>query len=159
MFKNRAALAWVSNLFSLCRFPGIQSFYSFVIEQPQPAPPVASNAINNIPVQPLPKPGETLSQFTAELNSFAANMETYLGDYDAYTSALQQYPDILANWQRMRSLVIGNAEGVIGQAIDHYGKAFNVNLSSHWIILIAMSLGLIILLFGIYQGKSGQSYG
>jgi ABC-type multidrug transport system, ATPase component len=142
------------NLFSLCRFPGIRSFFSFVIEQPRPALPVAGGVIDNLPVQPLPKPGETLPEFTAEMNTYAAQMETYLGEYDAYMSDLRQYSDILNNWQRMRSLIIGNAEGVISEAIDHYGQAFNVNLVGHWSIMTAMILGLIILLFGIHQAKA-----
>ena len=141
------------NLFSLCRFPGIRSFYSFVIEQPQPASPEASSAINTMPVQPLPKPGETLNQFAAEMNSYAAKMETYLANYDSYLSAFHQYSDILANWQRTRSLIIGNAEGVIRESVDHYGTAFNVNLVNHWSIMLVMILSLIILLFGIHQGK------
>jgi ABC-type multidrug transport system ATPase subunit len=146
------------NLFSLCRFPGIQSFYSFVIEQPRPALPEASSAIDNIPVQPLPKPGETVNEFAGEMNTYAAQMETYQGEYDTYLSDLRHYSDILANWQRMRSLIIGNAEGVISEAIGYYGQAFNVNLVSHWSIMTAMNLSLIILLFGIYQGKVVASH-
>lgn len=141
------------NLFSICKFPGIQAYYSFILEQPRPALPQANSAINNIPALPLPGQGETLSQFTTDLNSFAAQMEIYLGNHDAYLSALRQYPETLENWQRMRSLIIGNAEGVIAEAIDHYGQGFNVDLISHWSILAAMSLGLVILLIGIQQGK------
>ncbi len=141
------------NLFSLCRFPGIRNFYSFIIEQPMPASPEASNAIDTIPVQPLPKPGETLDQFSAEMNTYAAQMETYLGNYVSYLSALQQYPDTLASWQRTRSLVIGNAEGVIREAIDHYGQAFDVNQSGHWSVLAAMIFSLVILLTVIHQRK------
>ena len=142
------------NIFSICRFPGVRAFYSYVIEQPRPAPPQVNNAINKIPVQPLPKQGETLNQFSVELNSYAAQLEIYLGNYDAYLSTLRQYPENLANWERMRSLVIGNAEGMIAGAIDHYGQGFNVNLMGHWLILSAMSLGLVILLIGIQHGKS-----
>lgn len=142
------------NLFSLCRFPGIRSFYSFVIEQPKPAPPEASSAINNIPVQPLPKQGETLNQFTAEMDTYAAQMEAYLGSNNAYLSDLRQYSDVLANWQRTRSLIIGNAEGVINEAIGTYGQAFNVNPVSNWSILTAIDLVLFVLLFAIHQGKS-----
>jgi ABC-type multidrug transport system ATPase subunit len=152
-FQKQGCICMGVNLFSLCRFPGIRNFYSFVIEQPMPASPQASSAIDNIPAQPLPKPGETLDQFSAQMDTYAAQMETYLGNYISYLSALQQYPDILANWQRMRSLIIGNAEGVIREAIDNYGQAFNVNLASHWSIMLAMILGLIILLSIIPQGK------
>ena len=140
------------NIFSICRFPGIHAFYSFQIEQPRPVLPAANSMINNIPVQPLPKQGETLDQYAAEVINYTAQLEIYQGNYDAYLSSLRQYPDALANWQRMRSLVIGNAEGVIAEAIDHYGQGFNVNLISHWSILAAMSLGLVILLIGIQQG-------
>ncbi|HVP20765.1 MAG TPA: ATP-binding cassette domain-containing protein [Anaerolineaceae bacterium] len=142
------------NIFSICKFPGIRAFYSYVIEQPRPVPPEANSAINNFPVQPLPKPGETLDQLAAEMNSYAAQIESYLGNYDAYLSTLRQYPETLANWQRMRSQIIGNAEGVIAEAIDHYGQGFDVNLTGHWSILAAMSLVLVVLLIGIQNGKS-----
>ncbi len=140
------------NIFSICRFPGIHALYSFPIEQPRPVPPAANNMTNNIPVQPLPKQGETLDQYAAEVNNYTAQLEIYQGNYDAYLSSLRQYSDNLANWQRMRSLVIGKAEGVIAEAIDHYGQGFNVDMISHWSILAAMSLGLVILLIGIQQG-------
>ena len=141
------------NLYSICKFPGIRSFFTLAIEQPKPLPPEANSAINNIPVQPLPRQGETLDQYANEMNNYTAQLEIYLGNYDAYLSTLRQYPDVLANWQRMRSLSIGNAEGVIAEAIDRYGQGFNVNLIGHWSILAVMSLCLIILLIGIQQGK------
>ena len=142
------------NLFSTCKFPGIHAFYAFQIEQPRPALPAANSAINNIPVQPLPRPGETLEQYAAEVTAYTAQLEIYQGNYDAYLSSLRRYPDDLEKWQRMRSLIIGNAEGVIAQAVEHYGQGFNVNLISHWSILAAMSLGLVMLLIGIQQGMS-----
>ena len=142
------------NIFSICKFPGIHAFYSFVIEQPRPAPPQTNTAINNFPVLPLPRQGETLNQFSGEMDSYAAQLEIYLGNNNAYLSSLKQYPEILANWQRTRSLVIGNAEGLIGEAVDHYGQGFNVDLIGHWSILAAMSLGLVFLIIGIQQGKS-----
>jgi ABC transport system ATP-binding/permease protein len=142
------------NIFSICRFPGIHAFYSYVIEQPRPAPPLANSAINTIPVQPLPEQGETLNQFDAKMNDYAAQMESYFGKYTAYLSTTREYSDILANWQRNRSLIIGNAEGVIAEAIDHYGQAFNVNLMSHWSSLAALSLGLVVLLIGIQNRRS-----
>jgi ABC transport system ATP-binding/permease protein len=143
-----------SNIFSICTIPGIHSFYSYVIEQPRPNPPQANSAIDKIPVQPLPQQGETLAQFTVELNRFSAQLESYLGNFDAYLSTLRQYPDTLANWQRVRSLVIGKAEGVIGEVVDRYGQGFNIDLKGHWAVLAAMSLGLIFLIIGIQQGKS-----
>jgi ABC transport system ATP-binding/permease protein len=136
------------NLFSTCRFPGIHAFYSFQIEQPRPATPSANSTINNIPVQPLPRPGETLDQYAAEVAKYTAQLEIYQGSYDAYVSSLRQYPDNLANWQRIRSLVIGNAEGVIAEAVDDYGQGFKVNLVNHWSILATMGIGLVILLIG-----------
>jgi energy-converting hydrogenase Eha subunit F len=141
------------NIYSTCRFPGIHAFYSFQIEQPKPVPPAMNSMINNIPVQPLPKQGETLDEYASEVSNYTAQLEIYLGNYDIYLSSLVQYPDNLANWQRMRSLVIGKAEGVIAEAIDHYGQGFNVNLVSHWSILTAMGLGLVILLISIQQAK------
>lgn len=141
------------NIYTICKFPGIHSFYSFQIEQPRPVPPAINSTINIIPVQPLPRQGETLDEYAAEVSNYTAQLEIYLGNYDAYLSNLIQYPDNLANWQRMRSLDIGRAEGVIAEAIDHYGQGFNVNLATHWSILTGMSLGLVILLMSIQQGK------
>ncbi len=152
-FQKQGCTCMGTNLFSLCRFPGIRNFYSFVIEQPEPVSPQAGSAINNIPVQPLPKPGESLDQFSAEMDTYAAQMETYLGNYASYLSDLQQYSGVLASWQRERSLIIGNAEGIIREAIDHYGQAFNVNVVDHWLVMAAMILFLIILLTVIHQGK------
>jgi hypothetical protein len=145
------------NLYSICKFPGIRSFFALAIEQPKPLPPAANSAINDIPVQPLPRQGETLDQYANEMNNYTAQLEIYLGNYDAYLSTLRQYPDVLANWQRMRSLIIGNAEGVIAEAINRYGQRFNVNLIGHWSILAAMSLCLIIILVGIQQGKGAAN--
>ena len=139
------------NIYSICKFPGVQSFYSFQIEQPRPALPTPDSMINNIPAQPLLKQGETLNEYVAEVNSYTSQLEIYLGSYNTYLSSLIQYPDTLANWQGVRSLVIGKAESVIAEAIDHYGQAFNVNLSSHWAILTTMCVGLVILLIGIQQ--------
>jgi hypothetical protein len=144
------------NIYSYCRFPGIQTFYSFQIEQPRPVPPVINSTINNIPVQPLLKQGETLDEYAAQVNNYTSQLELYLGNYDTYLSGLLQYPDALANWQRIRSLVIGKAEGVISEAIDHYGQGFNVNLVSHWLILTAMSLALFFLLIGIHKVKGNS---
>ncbi len=141
------------NIYSICRFPGIHAFYTYQIEQPKPVPPATNSAFNNIPVQPLPKQGETLDEYASEVSNYTAQLEIYLGNYDMYLSSLIQYPDALANWQRIRSLLIGKAEGVIAEAIDHYGQAFNVNLVSHWLILTAMSLGLAFLLISIHQVK------
>jgi ABC transport system ATP-binding/permease protein len=141
------------NIYSTCRFPGIHSFYSFQIEQPKPIPPTPNSTINNVPNQPLLKQGETLEAYSTDVSNYTAQLEIYLGNYDSYLSSLNKYPEDLANWQRIRSLVIGKAEGIIAEAIDHYGQGFNVNLETHWLILTAMSLGLVIFLMIIQHGK------
>jgi ABC transport system ATP-binding/permease protein len=152
-FQKQSCNCMGVNIFSMCRFPGIHATFSFAIEQPEPVAPTASSTINNMPIQPLLKPGETLDQFAAEVDAYTSQLEIYQGNYDAFLSSIRQYSVDLANWQRMRSLIIGNAEGEIAEAIEHYGQAFNVNLFGHWLILAAMSSGLIILLIVIQQGK------
>jgi ABC-type multidrug transport system ATPase subunit len=141
------------NIYSICKFPGSHAFYSYQIEQPKPAPPAINSSINNIPVQPLPKQGETLDEYATEVSNYTAQLEIYLGNYDIYLSSLIKYPDTLANWQRIRSLVIGKAEGIIAEAIDHYGQGFDVNLVGHWSILTAMNLVLAVLLISIQKVK------
>ena len=110
------------NIYSICKFPGSHAFYSYKIEQPKPASPTINSSINNIPVQPLLKQGETLDEYATEVSNYTAQLEIYLGNYDIYLSSSIKYPDTLANWQRMRSLVIGKAEGLIAEAIDHKGR-------------------------------------
>jgi hypothetical protein len=139
------------NVFSKCNFPGIQASYSSVIEQPRPAPPIANSAINTVPVQPSLKQDETLDQFVAEVNTYTTQMETYLANYAAFLTQERQYADSLANWQRSRSMAIGHADGIIAEALDHYGQGFNVNVIGHWSVLVIMTLLLMILLFGIHQ--------
>jgi len=99
------------NIFSKCNFPGIQAFYSFVVEQPEPDQ----------------------------------------ANYEASIIGMRQYADDLANWQRGRSTVIGNAEEEIAKALDHYGQGFDVNRFVYWSILTGMSLCLMIVLIGIQQ--------
>ena len=67
------------------------------------------------------------------------------GIYGFFLPAIEGQPTLL------RSVAIGRAEGVISEAIDHYGQGFNVDRYHHWSILAVMSLCLIVLLIGIQQ--------
>lgn len=67
------------------------------------------------------------------------------GIYGFFLPAIEGQPTLL------RSVAIGRAEGVISEAIDHYGQGFNVDRYQHWSILAVMSLCLIVLFIGIQQ--------
>jgi ABC-type multidrug transport system ATPase subunit len=149
--EKQACTCMGINIFSTCSFPGIHAVFSPVIEQPRPIPPTPSSALSSIPIQPLLRPGETLDQYAAEVSDYTSQLEIYQGNYDVFLSSVRQYGEDLANWQRLRSIVIGNAEGVIARALDRYGQGFNVNQLAHWSILAGLSLCLMILLIGIQQ--------
>lgn len=70
---------------------------------------------------------------------------SFPGIYEFYTPAIEGQPSMA------RSLTIGRAEGVISEAVDHYGLAFNVDRYRQWSILAVMSVCLIVLLVGIQK--------
>jgi hypothetical protein len=70
---------------------------------------------------------------------------SFPGIYEFYTPAIEGQPSLA------RSLAIGRAEGVISEAVDHYGSAFNVDRYRQWSILAVMSVCLIVLLVGIQR--------
>ncbi len=143
------------NIFSQCRFPGIHKFFTFVIEQPKPNPPPADNELNNFPVQPPLRQGMTPEEYKKLVDEYTSEVEQYQNRLSTYSSNFQKYMENLTNWQRTRSLVIGNAEGVIGLALSEYGHGLQVDPIQKWLILIGMSLVLIFALFGI-QSRRGS---
>lgn len=143
------------NIFSKCRFPGVHKFFSYVIEQPMPLQPTRDTSLGQLPVQPTPQPGQSLEQYAQAVSQYTQALGGQQVQFNNYTSGLQQYIKDVVTWQRTRSEVIGNAEGVIRLAFEEYGQAFQVDPMSHWSILLGMSLFLILVLFGVQQTKGG----
>jgi ABC transport system ATP-binding/permease protein len=141
------------NLFSRCNFPGIHKFFTVIIEQPRPEAPTPDSNLAEFPTQPELSQGESVEEFSQDASHFAARLESYQGSIDAYTASLRKYAENLANWQRTRSIQIGNAEGLIAEAIDYYGQGLQVNLSNHWLMLIDLCFGFVLLFGGIQKGK------
>jgi hypothetical protein len=143
------------NIFSQCRFPGIHKFFTFVIEQPRPTPPPTDEALKSFPVQPSLRQGMTPEEYKTAVDEYTHQVEQYQNRLNTYGSSVQKYLENLTNWQRTRSLVIGNAEGVISLALSQYGHGLRVDLIQKWTVLLGMSLVLFIALFGI-QLKRGS---
>lgn len=147
--EKQACTCLGDNLFSRCRFPGIHKFFTVAIEQPQPVRPTPSSDLNNLPVQPVLRPDESIAEYSQAVEAYTLQLEQYQSRVDTFNTSLAQYMQNLANWQRSRSLIIGNAEGVINVANNQYGHAFLVDPIQDWFILSGMSLVLILLLTGI----------
>ncbi len=138
-----------NNIFSSCNFPGIHKFFTYVIEQPQPVAPTPVAGGNALPAQPQLTQGETLQQYANAVNDYAAQMQQYQNQLNSVSSSQQKYFSDLASWQRTRSLVIGNAEGVISVALAQYGDGFNVDPIQNWLVLLGMCVVLTVLLFAV----------
>ena len=143
------------NIYSRCNFPGIHKFFTFVIEQPRPVQPAPDAQLNSLPAQPLLQQGETLEEYAARVDDYTQQLGRYQGAVGTFLGSLRQYFVSLENWQRMRSLVIGSAE-IIEQANQRYGDGIRANLFSHWLIMLGIRLGLIILL-AIIQVRKGAA--
>ena len=112
--------------------------------------------MNTLPAQPLLQQGETLEEYAARVDDYTQQLGQYQGAAGTFLGSLRQYMVSLENWQRMRSLVIGSAEGIIEQANQHYGDGIRANLFSHWLIMLGIGFGLIILL-AIIQIRKGAA--
>jgi energy-converting hydrogenase Eha subunit F len=151
--KKQNCTCMGDNVLQRCNFPGVRTVVTSLIDQPEPVQPTPDEGVNQLPVQPLLRPGETLQQFSDEVNQYTLKLETYQGIVGSYLSSLQQYLEAATNWQRLQSYAIGNAESRIADQIDRYGPIYNIDLGAHWLILLATSLVLFVLLTVIQIGK------
>lgn len=153
-YQKQGCACMGDNIYSRCNFPGIHKFFTYVIEQPMPSIPTPPSNLENLPPQPILSPGETQDQFASAVSQYTAQISQLQDVTKNYVASLQTFLQNLSDWQRGRSLVIGNAEGVIAQAYDHYGNGFQVDLTGHWLILAAMNL-ILILLLALIQWRKG----
>lgn len=141
-----------TNIFSQCNFPGARRFFTPANQSPL-AEPIPNTGLNNIPVQPLPRPGETLNQYLGDVNNYTLQMEAYQGNVSNYMNSLRQFMDDSSLRQQQTSHAVGGAEALIEAQADGYGPIFNVNLTSRWLTLLGISLVLMILLTVIQTKK------
>jgi hypothetical protein len=144
-----------SNIFSKCSFPGIRKAVTSLLDQPQPVEPTPDPAINQIPVQPILRQGETVDQYSAEISQYTLQLEQYQGVVSSYLSGLRQFLTDATAWQKLQSYAIGDAENQIADEINDYGQIYNVDLGSHWLTLIGISVILAVLFTGV-QFRKGR---
>jgi ABC-type multidrug transport system ATPase subunit/energy-converting hydrogenase Eha subunit F len=144
-----------NNIFSKCNFPGVRRAVTSLLDQPQPVQPTPDPAMNQVPVQPILRQGETLDQFSSEINQYTLDLERYQGVVSAYLSTLQQYLANATAWEKQQSFAIGDAESRIADEINDYGSIYNVDLGAHWLALIGFSALLAVVFTGI-QFRKGR---
>jgi ABC transport system ATP-binding/permease protein len=142
-----------SNIFVSCNFPGIRQSVTSLLDQPQPVEPTPNNAMNQIPVQPVLRAGETLDQFAGEISQYTLQLEQYQGAVSNYLSSLRQFIGDITAWQKLQSYAMGIGEAQIANEIKDYGQIYNIDLGGHWLTLIIMSVVLGILFTGIQIRK------
>ena len=144
-----------SNIFAKCNFPGLRGAVTNVLDQPAPTAPIPDTGMDQLPVQPLLQPGETLDQFTKEITQYTLQLELYLGSVSNYLGNLQKYLSAAIEWEKLQSFAIGSAEAKIAGQIDRYGNIYSVNLADEWLILIGISLvlGLVMMVVQIGKGR------
>lgn len=143
-----------SDIFQRCNFPGIRSEVTSSLDQPEPAAPIPDTRADQLPIQPLLKPGETLDQYANEINQYTLQLETYQGIVSSYLSNMQQYLNAAISWQQLHSYAIGIAEARIADQVNRYGPIYNTDLGEHWLILLGTSLFLLLVLTVIQMRKS-----
>ncbi len=152
--KNASCTCMGANIFSKCNFPGVRKFATPIVQQPAPVQPTPDSGFNNIPVQPVVQPGETLDQYVKEVNNYTLQLETYEGSVGNYISSLTNYLGVSTDWQRQNSLAIGKAEGLIANQVDAYGPIFSADLVvSRWLALLGISLILVVVFAVVQLGK------
>jgi ABC-type multidrug transport system ATPase subunit/energy-converting hydrogenase Eha subunit F len=142
-----------NNIFSKCSFPGIRQAVTSLLDQPEPIEPTPDPAMDQIPVQPVLRPGETLDQYSAEINRYTLQLESYQGTVSSYLTSLRQFLADATTWQKLQSYAIGNAENRIADEINDYGPIYNVDPGSRWISLIGICVVLIIVFTSILFRK------
>jgi energy-converting hydrogenase Eha subunit F len=142
-----------NNIFSKCSFPGIRQAVTSLLDQPEPIEPTPDPAMDQIPVQPVLRPGETLDQYSAEINRYTLQLESYQGTVSSYLTGLRQFLADATTWQKLQSYAIGNAENRIADEINDYGPIYNVDPGSRWISLIGICVVLIIVFTSILFRK------
>jgi ABC transport system ATP-binding/permease protein len=139
------------NILSQCNFPGVRRFF-IAANQPPLVEPIPDTGLDTIPVQPIPRPGETLNQYVTDVNNYTLQLEAYQGGVSNYMNSLRQYMLASSLRQQQTSHAVGGAEALIAAQADGYGPIFNVNLISRWLTLLGISLVLMIL-FTVIQMK------
>jgi ABC-type multidrug transport system ATPase subunit len=144
-----------SNIFSKCNFPGIRRAVTSLLDQPEPVQPTPDPAMNQIPVQPVIRQGETLDQYAAEISQYTLQLERYQGVVSTYINSLQQYIVGAITWEKQQNFAIGQAETRIADEINDYGPIYNVNLGAYWLTLIGIS-ALLAVIFTAIQTRKGR---
>ncbi len=124
--KNNDCQCLGKKIFNGCNFPGIQSKYNPILEEPEPKRP-ADLDISNVTT------AEAFLSFKKQMKEYQEDMKQWQEDY--------------SNWKEKYEGAIGEAEGVLETFYKNNGSMFNVNVTKHWMmqsLLIAIMFGLII---------------
>ncbi|MHB8508804.1 MAG: FHA domain-containing protein [Candidatus Dormibacteria bacterium] len=116
-----------ANIFTRCAFPGIGTYYQAGVDA---APPLL-----------LAQP-HGLTDSRAQV--------AYL------TSALKYQSDYVA-WKTAHDRPIASAEAVLSSEYDNYGYLFAVDVTRHWLYLLAIIVGILFGVLGIQRLKEGAA--
>ncbi|HSJ58879.1 MAG TPA: FHA domain-containing protein [Anaerolineae bacterium] len=157
---------------SSCSFPGLGALYDPALDEPEP---VAPAAVGNPPAEPVMPPApqrpadssdsKVTAQFLQELDAYnvqvaqiqagyQAEMAEYQSRSGAYGEAVQDYQELLAEWNIKRSAAVSRAEGLLGRFHEDYGWAF-VDKNDpdvfwpHLLFTWGVQAVIITLLFGV----------
>jgi ABC transport system ATP-binding/permease protein len=129
-----------ANIFKKCDFPGIRSYYDPAVDQPEPIKP-------DEPV--LPDPPIGINVLTA-LPQYQSDLTKLLTDY---RERLQTYQTDYTSWKEAHSKAIASAEARLEVEYDNFSPIYNVNIVSHWLILLLITGVLTVIILIIQKIK------
>jgi hypothetical protein len=132
------------NLFSQCRFPGLGSIDTPELVQVETGQ--SGDQFLRQPPQPLYSPGQSLEEYSAEVNQYTEEVENY---WLAQNKAIE---DQTRN-QATREIAVQRAESLIKNEYDRYRDIFYVFLPGRWAALWISATALTILFAGVLKRK------
>lgn len=95
-------------------------------------------------------------QFSDYSDEQEMSMEDYMelrqDQAETYSSALDEYGNDLADWQRNRQKAVSAAENVIKNVLEKFGRAFEGTVEQRWTVLGIQS-GIMFVLILIFQKR------
>jgi ABC-type multidrug transport system ATPase subunit/predicted component of type VI protein secretion system len=96
-------------------------------------------------------------QFSDYSDQQKQSMEDYMdvrqGQAESYSSALDQYGNDLADWQRNRQKAVSAAENVLKSVLEKFGRAFKGGVEQRWLVLGIQSAIMFALILVFQKRK------
>lgn len=121
------------NLFTQCRFPGLNKEYHPAVDQLEPIEPES--------------PGDPPDPAELTLANYQDKLQTYNNKVEAYRQSLEAWQDQFADWKEQRGRAIASGEALLTRFHNNQRGALAVNVGLHWIrmlLLMGAMLGLLL---------------